>query len=244
MKAHCLFEQSGTFKNEFKKLGYEAFDYDIQNEFGQTDYVVDLFSQIRGGYEGKPSIFDNIEKDDLILAFFPCTRFEAQILLSFRAEQYQDGKMTDIEKLERDLRLHKELTTNYELITKLAIIVLRKGLKMVFENPYTTQHYLTRYWAIKPKVIDKDRRERGDYFAKPTQYWFFNFEPKNNFIFEIVNDNSLDSLWGKKSEFRKTGADSMTTARSMIHPDYANRFIREHLIDYNPSFDWASEVGK
>lgn len=25
MKAHCLFEQSGTFKNEFKKLGIEAY---------------------------------------------------------------------------------------------------------------------------------------------------------------------------------------------------------------------------
>lgn len=49
MKVHCLFEQSGTFKNEFKKLGFEAYDYDIQNEFGQTDYVVDLYSQIRGG---------------------------------------------------------------------------------------------------------------------------------------------------------------------------------------------------
>lgn len=48
MKVHCLFEQSGTFKNEFKKLGIEAFDYDIQNEFGETDYIVDLFSQIGG----------------------------------------------------------------------------------------------------------------------------------------------------------------------------------------------------
>lgn len=35
MKAHCLFEQSGTFKNEFKKLGIEAFDYDILNDYGQ-----------------------------------------------------------------------------------------------------------------------------------------------------------------------------------------------------------------
>lgn len=50
-KVHCLFEQSGTFKNEFKKLGYDAYDYDIQNEFGQTDYVIDLFSQIRGGVQ-------------------------------------------------------------------------------------------------------------------------------------------------------------------------------------------------
>ena len=39
MIAHCLFEQSGTFKKEFKKLGITAFDYDIQNEYGQTDYV-------------------------------------------------------------------------------------------------------------------------------------------------------------------------------------------------------------
>lgn len=49
MKAHCLFEQSGTFKNEFKKIGIEAYDYDIQNEFGETDYQVDLFAEIRGG---------------------------------------------------------------------------------------------------------------------------------------------------------------------------------------------------
>jgi len=49
MKVHCLFEQSGTFKNEFKKLGINAYDYDIQNEFNQTDYVIDLFKEIRGG---------------------------------------------------------------------------------------------------------------------------------------------------------------------------------------------------
>lgn len=48
MIVHCLFEQSGTFKNEFKKLGYEAYDYDIQNAFGETDYVIDLFSEIGG----------------------------------------------------------------------------------------------------------------------------------------------------------------------------------------------------
>ena len=39
-KVHCFFEQSGTFKNEFIKLGIPAEDYDIQNNFGETD---DLF---------------------------------------------------------------------------------------------------------------------------------------------------------------------------------------------------------
>ena len=50
---HCLFEQSGTFKNEFVKLGYNAYDYDIQNNFGQTDYQIDLFSEIEKSWGGK-----------------------------------------------------------------------------------------------------------------------------------------------------------------------------------------------
>ncbi len=52
MKAHCLFEQSGTFKNEFKKLGVEAYDYDILNDFGETDFQIDLFAEIAKSYEG------------------------------------------------------------------------------------------------------------------------------------------------------------------------------------------------
>ena len=52
MKAHCLFEQSGTFKNEFKKLGIEAYDYDILDDFGETDFIVDLFSEIEQAYRG------------------------------------------------------------------------------------------------------------------------------------------------------------------------------------------------
>lgn len=57
MKAHCLFEQSGTFKNEFKKLGIEAFDYDILNEYGETDYQIDLYAEIRGGVRRKAKYF-------------------------------------------------------------------------------------------------------------------------------------------------------------------------------------------
>lgn len=54
---HCLFEQSGTFKNEFRKLGYEAYDYDILNDFGETDFQIDLFKEIEDAYER--------ERDDL-----------------------------------------------------------------------------------------------------------------------------------------------------------------------------------
>ena len=48
---YLLFEQSGTFKNEFKKLGYKnAFDFDILNDFKETDFQIDLFKEIENGY--------------------------------------------------------------------------------------------------------------------------------------------------------------------------------------------------
>lgn len=59
-KVHCFFEQSGTFKREFLRLGIPAFDYDIQNNFGETDFQEDLFKAIEDAYDGKPSLFDNI----------------------------------------------------------------------------------------------------------------------------------------------------------------------------------------
>lgn len=227
MIAHCLFEQSGTFKNEFKKLGYEAYDYDILNDYGETDYQIELFAEIEKAYDGEESIFDNIKPDDLIMAFFPCTRFEAQILLWFRGETYQGKNYTDEKRLEDDIRLHKELHENYTLISKLTIICLRKGIRMVFENPYSEQHYLTRYWCIKPKVIDRDRRLNGDYMKKPTQYWFINCNPKNNLVFEPI-----EYVEQRRCNFitRKTANKDRQVTRSEIHPQYANRFIRQYLI--------------
>ena len=129
MKVHCLFEQSGTFKNEFIKLGYDAEDYDIQNEFQETDNVVDLFSEIDNAYDGKPSIFDRIKKNDIVMAFFPCTRFEAQISLWFSGNSHGCRNWSDEQKLEYAMNLHRELHEMYLLISKLFLISLRGGGK-------------------------------------------------------------------------------------------------------------------
>jgi len=51
-KVYCLFEQSGMFKNEFIKLGIPAEDFDIQNNFGQTDHQIDLFAEIEKAFVG------------------------------------------------------------------------------------------------------------------------------------------------------------------------------------------------
>lgn len=218
---HCLFEQSGTFKNEFKKLGYEAKDYDILNDFGETDYIIDLFKEIESEYEReRETIFTNMSEKDTIIAFFPCTRFENQIYMHFQGKAVQMAKWTEEKKLQYNMKLHEELYKNYLLITKMVLICMRKGIKLIIENPYSGEHYLTRYWSLQPKIIDKDRREMGDYFKKPTQYWFINCEPKFNFIFE-----------GQEIKKKKTiHLTNNRVERSMISPEYANRFIREYII--------------
>lgn len=110
------------------------------------------------------------------------------------------------------------------------------------ENPYSEEHFLRRYWCYSPKIIDRDRRENGDYSKKPTQFWFVNCEPEQNVLFEAIPDNSLLPLnnkeygrWAsmRKEDYLNMGADSAITARSMIHPDYADRFIRQYITEGN-----------
>ena len=233
-KVYCFFEQSGVFKNQFLSLGINAECYDIRNDFQQTNHIMDLFKEINNAYDNKPSIFDDITTDDLIFAFFPCIRFENQIMLHFRGQANGMQKWSLKKKMMNCMKLQDELTEMYKLVNKLFIICLDKNLKLIFENPYSQEHYLRRYWCYQPNVIDTDRRIRGDYYKKPTQYFFVNFEPSNNVIQEESKDNSLnckDTIrMMNKSVYYKTGAKNARVARSMIHPDYANRFIREYIL--------------
>lgn len=74
-KVHCFFEQSGTFKNEFIKLGIPAEDYDLQNNYGETDHQDDLFKTIESAYDGKESLFDRVGGGGPYFGFFPLYLF-------------------------------------------------------------------------------------------------------------------------------------------------------------------------
>ena len=219
-KVHLLFEQSGTFKRAFLNLGIPAEDYDILNDFGETDHQIDIFNEIEQAYKGDASIFDNIKKTELVIAFFPCTRFESNITMAFRGEQYQLKDFTDEQKITYSMKLHEELTNLYMLISKLFCVMLRGGLRMVVENPYTQPHYLTSYFPIKPKIIDKNRRINGDYYKKPTQYWFVNCDPEDNLVFEPIEYVPQKIINNNRNQI----------VRSLIHPQYAYRFIKRYLI--------------
>ena len=226
MTYHCMFEQSGTFKNEFKALGYEAYDYDILDDFGETDFQIDLFKEIEKAYDNEPSVFDRVAQDDTVLAFYPCIRFEEQIQMHFRGTMKSLKNWSPVQKLEYDMKLHKELHDLYIYISKMAIVRFKRGFKMIIENPYSSTHYLVKYWRIPYTFVDSDRTERGDFYEKPTQYWFINCEPSYNFIFEPQTLHKKKRICAKV----KDNGIGNKVERSMISKEYANRFIREFIV--------------
>ena len=166
-QVHCLFEQSGTFKNEFKKLGYNAYDYDIQNNFGETDFVTDLFTAIKNCYDGKESIFDFMSQDDLLIAFFPCIYFEAMQMTYYSLDCNNVRAKKDTEKVEVAIDRLEKRTHLHTLLYKLVWIAYKKKLRLVIENPATAPHYLITFQNFpKPSVVDKNRMERGGLFQK------------------------------------------------------------------------------
>ena len=82
-KVHCFFEQSGTFKREFIKLGIPAEDYDIQNNFGETDHVMDLFAEIERAYEGGQACLMTSQGMTLLWHSFRAYTFVRQVKWHF-----------------------------------------------------------------------------------------------------------------------------------------------------------------
>lgn len=184
-KVHCFFEQSGTFKNEFIKLGILAEDYDIQNNFGQTDHVIDLFAEIENAYVGGISVFDNITKDDLIMAFFPCIYFETMSMMYFDCSTLNNKHKELYERIDDAIERLQVRTKFHRLLYQLVRVCVYKRIPLIIENPATTPNYIVGTQNFfKPTIIDKNRLLRGDFFKKPTAYWFFNCKPTFGFSYQ------------------------------------------------------------
>lgn len=224
-KVHCFFEQSGTFKNEFIKLGIPAEDYDIQNNFGQTDHQIDLFQAIEDAYDGKPSVFDNIRGGDLIMAFFPCIYFCAtsQMAFSWGCTNYR--KLDVLQATDKIIERSENREKFFVLAIKLLAIAKSKGVRLVMENPWAEQTYLKANFVAPPSLIDNNRRMRGDYFEKPTAYWFINCEPTQGKSYQC--DKPKKIIMNTKGSKQ---AGICSEERSMIHPDYARNFICDFIL--------------
>lgn len=242
-KAHCFFEQSGTFKNAFKHYGIDAEDYDIQNNFGETDNVIDLFAEIENAYDGKPSIFDRIDKDDLIMAFFPCIKFCN--IAEYNQRSAQEKWRKNGMPVERVWQLLKKEADErhyfYTLCLKMHAVVECRGLRMIMENPWHEINYTNHFWFMKPSIIDRDRRTRGDAMVKPTAYWFLNCAPTTGSeSMQLSKTRKYISMGGGWKRHKDKPKESLAQGsskaglcseeRSMISPDYALNFIDDFIL--------------
>lgn len=227
-RVHCFFEQSGTFKNEFIKLGIPAEDYDIQNNFGQTDHVVDLFAEIEAAYDGRPSVFDRVAKTDLVLAFFPCIYFCAmsQVAMSFGYRNY--AKLSIKEKAEAILKRSQNREAFFRLAVKMFAVAIGGGIRLIMENPWSEQTFLKANFVMPPALVDMDRTRRGDYFRKPTAYWFLNCEPTHGETTTPTPKNKVKSV-GQMKQGERAGLCS--EERSTIAPQYAHNFICDFILN-------------
>lgn len=235
--AHCFFEQSGTFKNEFIKLGYKAYDYDIQNIFQQTDFVVDLFIEIDNAFNNKPSVFDFVVADDIIIAFFPCIHFCDSKTLLFKGVHISQ-KCWSLDKImEKNIELSKLRQIYFELLLKLVCVAARRKLPLIVENPWNNsgQTFLQNNF-VKPSIIDKNRNIRGDFFVKPTAYWFFNCFPTSGFSYQKT---CIPKIVYNVKDFHPVKTGCCSAARSMISSDYARNFICDFIIGKEQSFSQA-----
>lgn len=219
-KVHCLFEQSGTFKKAFKELGYDAIDYDI-NKTENVDVVTNLFYQIYlENTEDKESIFNSISQDDLVIAFFPCTYFSDQSQLLSRGNNYGQKEWSEKQKLEYSMKQMQERQGYYSNLCNLCLIAIKKGFKLIIENPYGKVNFLKQYFPIKPKVVIMNRQKMGDFYKKPTQFFFINCNPE----FNLQNEYNLENKMQKRIE------DNKGIERSIISPAFAKNFIKDFII--------------
>lgn len=122
-----------------------------------------------------------------------------------------------------------ERVANREYFFGLAVKMLcgakERGLRLIMENPWSEQTYLKANFILPPTIVDSNRMLRGDYFVKPTAYWFINCEPTHGFT--LQNDKPRKRIMDCKMGIR---AGICSEERSMISPDYARNFICDFII--------------
>lgn len=206
---YCLFEQSGTFKNIFRSHGKDAIDIDIDNQFGNTDLIIDLFTEIRKLPNGYLS---EITSNDLIIAFFPCTWFCDNNMLLLSGKAYQMRNWTAQQKHEYTLKRRQERAAAAFILLKLIRHCNKYKIPLIIENPVS--HYLIK--LLGNYTIAHRRDRYGDVLQKRTMYYCYNCTINENKL--TVYDNKVT---GNNVQTKLRGIN-----RSLISSNYAANLIK------------------
>ena len=113
----------------------------------------------------------------------------------------------------------------FSLAVKLISIAKQRGIRLVMENPWSEQTFLKANFVMPPTMVDNNRMLRGDYYMKPTAYWFVSCEPTYGKSYQ--NDKEKKIIMKAKGGSK---AGICSEERSMISPDYARNFICDFII--------------
>ena len=169
------------------------------------------------------------------MAFFPCIFFCENNQLYFTGNHSNLKRLAKKDKVDVILKRSQDRTYFYNIALKMFAICDIKGLRLIVENPYAKQHFLVENFPYKATIIDRNRAARGDYFNKPTQYWFINCEPTNGCSYQEAKTH-------KRVASGKPGAYGglCSEDRSLISPDYARNFICDYIIGKMQKYSQAS----
>lgn len=116
--------------------------------------------------------------------------------------------------------------TFYELVIKMLATAKDRKIRLIMENPWGCHSYIGKCFVTPPTFIDKDRTLRGDFFRKPTAYWFINCEPTHGCTYQKLHE----ALRVKKDARPSKQTGTCSEERSMISPDYARNFICDFIL--------------
>jgi len=147
----------------------------------------------------------------------------SQMLFSWTHRNYIN--MSDKEKTDLILQRSANREKYFSYAVKMHSLCYQRNVRLVMENPWSEQTFLKTNFITNPTIVDNNRLLRGDFYIKPTAYWFVNCKP----------------TFGRSFQPRKAGknicqiepnriAGLCNEERSMISPDYARNFICDFIL--------------
>lgn len=180
---------------------------------------------------GGTTVFDKIKADDLAIAFYPCIYFCEKSQVAFNLAYVNYRALSFRERIEKIIKRNENRNEYYVRLIKLVSVCVERGIRLIIENPWSGQTYLKANFIKSPDVVDWDRTRRGDYFIKPTAFWFWNCEP------------TYGESWQKDKETKRImdtrgsgKAGLCSEDRSMISSDYARNFVCDFILGKQQDF--------
>lgn len=159
------------------------------------------------------------------MAFFPCIYFDclSQMNFGWYAQNYK--RLSTKEKTDAILTRSSNREKFFRIAVKMFSVCEQRNIRIVMENPWAMQTFLKSNFIFPPKLIDNDRSLRGDFYKKPTAYWFMNCNPTHGCT--IQKSHKPKRIVDQKHE---RGGGVCSEVRSMISPDYARNFICDFIL--------------